>query len=183
MAEAHEVKELQKLEEAAEGLSEPQQIQKQASEAPTAAQVKPSHASVIPYLIAVAVFGLASFLVDWNRSLFRPSTAEKLHRYLTGGLTIAIIVAMARALEIYGISRIRNAVSRFNLKRILRLIVVLVLVFVTVSVLFVNWYAAVVSLGLISLILGFALQSLSQVLSAGSIFWFEPLIASATGSK
>ncbi len=32
------------------------------------------------------------------------------------------------------------------------------IVFVAISVLFVNWYAAVVSLGLISLILGFALQ-------------------------
>src|SRR4029077_5639658 len=31
--------------------------------------------------------------------------------------------------------------------------------FIAVSVLFVNWYAAVVSLGLISLVLGFALQT------------------------
>ena len=36
---------------------------------------------------------------------------------------------------------------------------VLVVTFIVVSVLFVNWYAAVVSLGLISLILGFALQT------------------------
>jgi len=45
------------------------------------------------------------------------------------------------------------------LKRILRLLAGLGLLFIVVSVLFVNWYAAVVSLGLISLILGFALQT------------------------
>src|SRR5439155_7450873 len=49
--------------------------------------------------------------------------------------------------------------ARFNLKRILRLVVVLALAFIVISVLFVNWYAAVVSLGLISLILGFSLQT------------------------
>src|SRR5207249_4793103 len=46
-----------------------------------------------------------------------------------------------------------------NLKRILRLVIGLIAAFIVVSVLFVNWYAAVVSLGLISLILGFALQT------------------------
>jgi small-conductance mechanosensitive channel len=35
----------------------------------------------------------------------------------------------------------------------------LVLAFIVISVLFVNWYAAAVSLGLISLVLGFALQT------------------------
>src|SRR5207237_4407194 len=40
-----------------------------------------------------------------------------------------------------------------------RLLVVLAVGFITISVLFVNWYTAVVSLGLISLILGFALQT------------------------
>src|SRR4029077_10174168 len=48
--------------------------------------------------------------------------------------------------------------SRFNLKRIFRLVVALATVFVTISVLFANWYTAFVSLGLISLIFGFALQ-------------------------
>jgi small-conductance mechanosensitive channel len=84
---------------------------------------------------------------------------EKIHRYLVGALAIAIILGLARALEIYAIGRVHNAVSRFNLKRILRLAAGLVALFIVVSVLFVNWYAAVVSLGLISLILGFALQT------------------------
>jgi small-conductance mechanosensitive channel len=43
--------------------------------------------------------------------------------------------------------------------RIQRLIIGLALTFIAISLLFVNWYTAVVSLGLISLILGFALQT------------------------
>jgi small-conductance mechanosensitive channel len=49
-------------------------------------------------------------------------------------------------------------VARFNLLRIFRLLVGLASVFATISILFAHWYTAVVSLGLISLVLGFALQ-------------------------
>ena len=49
--------------------------------------------------------------------------------------------------------------QNLHIKRIERLGVGLVIFFVIVSVLFVNWYTAVVSLGLVSLILGFALQT------------------------
>lgn len=41
----------------------------------------------------------------------------------------------------------------------LNLVVGLALTFIVVSILFVNWYTAMVSLGLISLVLGFALQT------------------------
>ena len=72
---------------------------------------------------------------------------------------ISALLGVMRLVEVYAIGRLRNPVSRFNLKRVLRLLTVLVAVFIAISVLFVNWYAAVVSLGLISLILGFALQT------------------------
>jgi small-conductance mechanosensitive channel len=72
---------------------------------------------------------------------------------------VIAILGVARAVEVYVVERLRNPVSRFNLKRIVRLGTGLVLVFVIISILFVNWYAAVVSLGLISLIMGFALQT------------------------
>ena len=46
-----------------------------------------------------------------------------------------------------------------NLRRSLRLVVYVVLASIVVSVLFANWYAAAASLGLISLVLGFALKT------------------------
>jgi len=52
-----------------------------------------------------------------------------------------------------------TAAIRYNLVRLVRLICFFLIVLVFISVLFVNWYTAAVSLGLISLLLGFALQT------------------------
>ena len=158
--QAHpEVRELEKLERAAEETTEPEQIEQTAARVEAEAHSKTSKAWFVPYLIAAGVLGGGIFLLDWQQSLLRASTAEKVHRYLVGGLGIVVILTVARAAEIYAIGRLHDAVSRFNLKRILRLVIGLIAAFIVVSVLFVNWYAAVVSLGLISLILGFALQT------------------------
>jgi small-conductance mechanosensitive channel len=89
----------------------------------------------------------------------KDAVAEKLRRYLLGVAGLIVTFSIAKTLEVYVVDRLRNPVSRFNLKRIVRLVVALVVVFIVISVLFVDWYAAVVSLGLISLILGFALQT------------------------
>jgi small-conductance mechanosensitive channel len=52
-----------------------------------------------------------------------------------------------------------DAVARYNLSRVTRLVVGLGLALIAISVLFANWYAAVVSLGILSLVLGLALQT------------------------
>ena len=49
--------------------------------------------------------------------------------------------------------------ARYNLIRLIRLLTVVVIIMVGVSLLFENWYTAAVSLGLISLLVGFALQT------------------------
>ncbi len=74
-------------------------------------------------------------------------------------MAIVLLLAIAKIVEVYLIGRLDNPVSRYNLRRVARLALVLVLAFVVVSILFQNWYTAVLSLGLISLILGFALQT------------------------
>jgi small-conductance mechanosensitive channel len=154
-----EVKELEKLEEAAEGASEPQQIQQNAARPDAGVAPKPSHFWFVPYLVVAAILAGAILLLDWQRSWFQPSTGDKVYRYLLGGIGIIVVLTLSKAVEVYAIGRLRNPVARYNLRRILRLVVTLVIVFIAISVLFVNWYTAVVSLGLISLILGFALQT------------------------
>jgi small-conductance mechanosensitive channel len=64
-----------------------------------------------------------------------------------------------KSIDVYLIGRVDNVVHRYNLHRILKLTTVLVATFIVVSVVFVSWRAALVSLGLVSLILGFALQT------------------------
>ena len=77
-------------------------------------------------------------------------------------LAIAVVVVclmVLRVLDVYFIGRVQNAVYQYNLKRVSRLVVWLVIAFFVLTILFQNWYTAVVSFGLISLILGFALQT------------------------
>jgi small-conductance mechanosensitive channel len=72
---------------------------------------------------------------------------------------IIVCVTVLRLVDVYLIGRVRNAVYQYNLKRVSRLVLWLVIGFFVLTIFFQNWYTAVVSFGLISLILGFALQT------------------------
>jgi small-conductance mechanosensitive channel len=163
MAESlQETRELKKLERAAEKteqeITEPGSIEREASEEAR----KPAPLLwLLPYVVAALAVGAGIFacLSDAELGPLSATATDTLLRYLFGALGIIVVSAIARGIEVLVIERLPNPVSRFNLKRVLRLVIALVLIFIVVSVLFVEWYAAVVSLGLISLILGFALQT------------------------
>jgi small-conductance mechanosensitive channel len=70
-----------------------------------------------------------------------------------------ILLGISSAVSIYAISRVSDPATRFTLKRIKRLLVFLLAIFVAVSVLFVNWYTALISVGVISVIAGLAVQT------------------------
>ena len=88
-----------------------------------------------------------------------PRTADILGRGSLGAVFIFLVLIAERAAESYFVPRLDNTVSRYNLRRILHLLVGVAILFILVTAIFVNWYTAVVSFGLISLILGFALQT------------------------
>jgi small-conductance mechanosensitive channel len=110
------------------------------------------------YVFLLIGFGVLHYLVTLSVFGFSDNVIALMQRLARGALLLVFILGVAKASEIYLIGRIDNAVSRYNLKRIQRLIVSLVLAFIAISLLFANWYTAVLSVGLISLILGFALQ-------------------------
>jgi len=72
---------------------------------------------------------------------------------------VIVCVTVLRLIDVYLIARVRNAVYQYNLKRVSRLVLWLVIAFFVLTIFFQNWYTAVVSFGLLSLILGFALQT------------------------
>ena len=77
-------------------------------------------------------------------------------------LSVAVIfvcLVVLRLLDVYFVGRVEDAVHKYNLKRVSLLIVWLLTAFFILTILFQNWYTAVLSLGLISLVLGFALQT------------------------
>ena len=104
---------------------------------------------------AVALYFL--FRMRWFA--LEPPVRDLLLRVTRGAALVAAILAVERLVSLLLISRLRDRVSRYNLHRVADLLAALAAAFVGVSVLFQNWYTAVLSLGLISLIFGFALQT------------------------
>ena len=102
---------------------------------------------VFYYLFNLRFFGLPDTVVNF------------LLRYTRGTILIVLVLTLSKAVQVYLIGRVHDTVNRYNLRRILRLLIGLVVVFIIVSVVFINWYTAVVSLGVVSLIFGFAMQT------------------------
>src|SRR5947207_2122383 len=99
------------------------------------------------YLIGSKFIPLSQAEVDFSR------------RILRGAVLMIIVLATAKAVRVYAIGRIEDAVTRFTLKRILYLIAGLLLATIAVSMIFVNWYAVITALGVGSIIVGLAVQT------------------------
>lgn len=82
-----------------------------------------------------------------------------LRSFVLGVLFIVLTIAVTKAIQVYWISQIENRPARYNLTRVLNLLTFLAIIVIILSVLSSNWYTALVSLGVLSLILGFALQT------------------------
>ena len=80
-------------------------------------------------------------------------------RILRGAVLITIVLAIARAISVYGLARIEDASTRFTLQRIAHLAVAIAIAVIVVSIIFVNWYAAVAAFGVGSIIFGLAVQT------------------------
>src|ERR1041385_2104300 len=99
------------------------------------------------YLIGSKFIPLSQAGVDFSR------------RILRGVVLMIVVLATAKAVRVYAIGRIEDAVTRFTLKRILYLIAGILLVIIAVSMTFVNWYAIVTAFGVGSIIVGLAVQT------------------------
>jgi small-conductance mechanosensitive channel len=80
-------------------------------------------------------------------------------RLARGGMLIATVLLVGAFVNGYFVERFDDHATRYNVRRIVRFVQGIAIAFVLLSILFVNWYTAAVSLGLASAILGFALQT------------------------
>src|SRR5437588_5838079 len=87
------------------------------------------------------------------------NTIDLSRRFLRGAALIVIVLAIAKAISIYAIGRLDDAATRFTLRRIEHLLVVLVIAVIVIGVIFVNWYTALISVGIGSVIVGLAVQT------------------------
>jgi small-conductance mechanosensitive channel len=99
------------------------------------------------YLLTLRFFGLSESLV------------ARLLSYARGAAFIAFALGLSKAVQVYVIGRIHDNVNQYNLSRILRLLIGLLILFIIIASVFANWQTAIATLGLASLIFGFALQT------------------------
>src|SRR5207253_11493146 len=72
---------------------------------------------------------------------------EMLLRLVRRSVMVIVLLALAKAVSVYAIGRVSDASTRFTLKRIVRLIVAILVALIALSVFFVNWYTALISVG------------------------------------
>lgn len=117
------------------------------------------------YLLLLLILGAVYFALRFDLfnleqyAKYKEDYAPLLQRSTVGTMAIVMLLMISKAIKIYLIDRLSDNVARFNLKRVTNLLAGIVIIFIIISILFANWYTAVVSFGLISLILGFALQT------------------------
>lgn len=110
------------------------------------------------HLFLLIVLGAVRFLLE-NRLAAFAAAYPFVPKAVLALAVIVVALMILKLSDVYLVGRVDNAVYQYNLKRVARLIVWLVIALLVLTIFFQNWYTAVLSLGLISLILGFALQT------------------------
>jgi small-conductance mechanosensitive channel len=106
-------------------------------------------------LICIAGYALLRFYFKDAAGKYN----DVLQKVSLAGFFAVLILSASKFTELLILQRSGSRYKRYNLIRLTKLISVLAVALIIISFLFANWYAAAVSLGLISLILGFALQT------------------------
>jgi small-conductance mechanosensitive channel len=102
------------------------------------------------YVLQLSFFGFAAA---------HPRFVYLIQRLNLSAMAIVLVLAFAKVIDVYFIGHLDSAVSRYNLRRVAKLALALILLLIVISGLFQNWYTTVVSIGLFSLVLGLAVQT------------------------
>jgi len=113
----------------------------------------------VAYVVALAVCAAFYFVVGAKVIPLPANIVAIAQRIVRGAALTTIVLAIARAISVYGLARIEDASTRFTLARIIRLAAGLALAVIVVSIIFVNWYGAVAAFGVGSIIIGLAVQT------------------------
>ncbi len=110
----------------------------------------------VAYALVLAGCVVLFFLLGARLVPLPQPMVDLLRRILRGAGLIVIVLALAKAASVYALGRIEDASTRFTLQRVVHLVVAMIIVLVVISIIFVNWYAAVAALGIGSIIIGSA---------------------------
>lgn len=132
----------------------------------------PHKAWIITYVIFGLVCLATYFLLRFHVFDLFGTYRTLLQRLALAGAAISVVLFVARSIEAVVVKRAHTRKAEYNIIRLVRLLSIVLAAFIVVTFLFSKWYTAAVSLGLVSLILGFALQTPISSL----IGWFYIII-------
>ncbi|HEY8187611.1 MAG TPA: mechanosensitive ion channel family protein [Pyrinomonadaceae bacterium] len=150
---------------AVEELKEQSDIKKALKQTPGAAPAtsptveKKQKIFIGTYLLFLLLFAGFYYVLKLRFFPMSPTLLAFLQRVDLGAMAIATVIVFVKSIDVYLIDLVDDPVAEYNLRRILKLVASVVIGLIAISVLFVNWYAAVVSVGVFSVILGLALQT------------------------
>jgi small-conductance mechanosensitive channel len=113
---------------------------------------------LVAYLVLFGALAIAYPLIGSGTFGLPREWSEVVRKIAYVALMSVVVRAVSTAVEVVLIERIEDAVARFNLVKVIHLVGWLAIGFVALTQLAADWYAAAASLGLVSLILGLALQ-------------------------
>jgi small-conductance mechanosensitive channel len=112
------------------------------------------------YVVAALLFaGLYAAIRAGTFDFLGKSALPLAERVARGLFLAAIVLAVSKAAGLVVLGWIEDRASRFNVERVRALLTALVVAGITVTSLFADWRTTFMSLGLASLVLGFALQA------------------------
>ncbi|HEX7314785.1 MAG TPA: mechanosensitive ion channel family protein [Pyrinomonadaceae bacterium] len=111
------------------------------------------------YVLMLFALGALHYAVRLKFFDFADAYRPPVLRVVVGAMAVVFVLAAARLLDALLIDPLTDAVSRYNLHRVLRFTAAVAITFIAVSVLFANWYTAAVSFGVLSLVVGLAVQT------------------------
>lgn len=99
------------------------------------------------------------YMVRLRQFDFSARYVPPFERLILGVMAIILVLIIGRITRVFLVQPLDNNAARYNLNRVVNLLSGLAIFFISLSVLFASWYTAFVSFGLISLVLGLALQT------------------------
>lgn len=111
------------------------------------------------YFLALVAAGAVYYLIRLDFFGLPERYHSFLERIALGITAVILVLTVGAVIRAVFVQSLENTVARYNLNRVVNLLVGLSIVFIAISMLFANWYTALVSFGVISLVVGFALQA------------------------
>ena len=114
---------------------------------------------IVTYIILAIVCLAVYFLLQFRVFGLLGNYRSLLQRLALAGFVVSLVFIVTKTIENIVAKRSHAKKVSYNVIRLIRFLSFLIAAFIVISFLFARWYTAAVSLGLFSLVVGFALQT------------------------